>query len=56
MTFEDCLHRLQLKLGRSLTEDEINDLQEQWQRMADEADQQLIQQQAQAWRDRAEGK
>jgi hypothetical protein len=56
MTFEDCLLSVQRKLGRPLTEDEINALHEQWQRMADEADQQLIQQQAQAWCDRVGGK
>jgi len=55
MTFQDCLLSVQRKLGRPLTEDEINALQEQWQRMADEADQQLIRQQTQAWRDRFGG-
>ena len=55
MTFEDCLHRLQLKLGRTLTEDEIDELREQWLSMANEAAQQLKQQQAQARRDRFGG-
>jgi len=50
MTFEDCLDRLQQKLGRQLTPEEKADYYAQWQQMGTDAAVRLTQ------RDRAGGK